>query len=154
MARCGGGEGEVNLPLSSEEDGFERKFHTPLPVSKETVRRIESASRTPPHSCCEEFCLTEAVFERIGFEVSLRSFLANAKININIFPKLNLYLMKIGSGRGPGSTPGDPKKRGGTENSVPLSDVGGRGASQGRFWSDFELILGSLFEHFRVQCGS
>ena len=88
VARCGGGEGEVNLPLSSEEDGFERKSHTPNPVSKETVRRIESASRTPPHSCCEEFCLTEAVFERIGFEVSLRSFLVNAKINSRIHCKI------------------------------------------------------------------
>ena len=32
VARCGGGEGEVNLPLSSEEDGFEEYSHTPNPV--------------------------------------------------------------------------------------------------------------------------
>ena len=62
--------------------------------------------------------------------------------------------MKIWSRRGPRSTPGDPRKRGGTENSVPLLDVGTPGASQGRFWSDFGLILGSLLEHFWVQFGS
>ena len=37
---------------------------------------------------------------------------------------------------------------------VPLLEVGGRGASQGRFWSDFGVILGSLFEYFWVQFGS
>ena len=36
----------------------------------------------------------------------------------------------------------------------PLLEVGGRGASQGRFWSDFGLILGSLSEHFWIQFGS
>ena len=49
--------------------------------------RIESASRTPPHSCCEEFCLTEAVFDRISFEVSLRRCLANAKRHAKINSK-------------------------------------------------------------------
>ena len=43
VARCGGGEGEVNPPLSSEEDSFEWGSHTPNPVSKETVRRIYDA---------------------------------------------------------------------------------------------------------------
>ena len=33
---------------------------------------------------------------------------------------------------------------------APLLEVGGRGASQGRFWSDFGVILETLFEYFLV----
>ena len=74
-----GGGGEVTPPPIYRRLVLRDIFNAPNPVSKETVRRIESASRTPPHSCCEEFCLTEAVFERIGFEVSLRSFFSKCE---------------------------------------------------------------------------
>ena len=43
VARCGGGEGEVNLPLSSEEDGFEKQSDTPNPV----LRKLCGGSTTP-----------------------------------------------------------------------------------------------------------
>ena len=33
---------------------------------------------------------------------------------------------------------------------APLLEVGGRGASQGRFWSDFEVILDTPLEYFWV----
>ena len=62
--------------------------------------------------------------------------------------------VKIGSGRGPGTTPGDPKMLELSTVVVPWLEVGDRGASQGRFWSDFGLILGSLLEHFWVHFGS
>ena len=78
VARCGGGEGEVNLPLSFEEE-FSQILPHAQPSFEETVRRIESASRTPPHSCWEQFRLTGPVFDRIGFEVCLRRVLSKCK---------------------------------------------------------------------------
>ena len=65
--------------------------------------------------------------------------------------------MKIGSGRGPGTTPGDPEKLKDARTPYVLVgpwEVGAPSASQGRFLSDFGVILGSLFKHFLAHFGS
>ena len=64
-------------------------------------------------------------------------------------------------GRGPGTTPGDPRKFGDARTPydrgmmvVDLLETGGRGGRQSRILNDFEVISESRFNDFWIYFGS
>ena len=103
------GEGGGKPPPDLSEVGFERQSHTTCPVSRKLCGGLKALREHRRTVVVFEFRLTGSVFDRIGFEVSLRSVFNKSKKYARFFWKNIQYFMKIGSGRGPGTIPGDPK---------------------------------------------